>query len=189
MPNVYGRARRIAIFKIILLVLLIFIVIAILLNIFLRKPVIVEEEKNFIPLKNYLVGLGYSCDNLDKPGGQCSLKKENSSTFFHRYDDGFIYIMRAKSYTVEIKHVKNMYHEILLTTNDFALFGNRNKKYTCTMQESFLGAFDSCRTAQGEVLATETYIGVIESSIIDVKSILESSGFNVDLLLTEYVWE
>lgn len=189
MPNVYGRARRLTIIKTILFVLLAIFLIFILLQFIFKKPVLIEEQKNFSSLRNYLVGLGYSCDNLDKPGSQCSLNKENHSSYFHRYDEGFIYIMKAKSYVVEINHVKGMYHDIILTTNDNALPGNRNKRYLCTTKDSFLGALETCQTVDGEILERETYIGVVESSIADVKALLTSSGFNVDLLLTDYVWK
>lgn len=189
MPNVYGRARRITILKIVLILFLVVFLVGLGVKIFLNRPVLVKENKNFLPLRNYLVGLGYSCDDLDKSGGQCTLQKENRTSFFHRYDEGFSYTVQSRSYTISINHVKNMSHEIILTTNEYALLGNRNKRYTCTTKDSSLLELDSCKTVEGELLDTETYIGAVESSLLDVKTMLEASGFAIDVLLTDYVWQ
>lgn len=189
MSNVYGRARRLTIVKIILILIAIVIFVGIGIKLFLSRPVVVPQEKSFDSLQNYLVSLGYICDDLNKEGSFCNREKENKESTFRRYEEGFSYTLGAKSYVIEIRHVKNMYHEIVLTTNDNAFLGSRNKRYTCLPKDSFLGEVASCKTDTGEEIKIETYIGAVESALYEVKTMLEVSTYDVESLLKNYEWK
>ena len=189
MTNLYGRARRITFFKILGILVGIVLVAFFVVSFLFKKTPPVEEIPDFYYLTSYMKGLGYSCENLEKSGSQCSLQKENYSYFFQRFDDGFTYVMRSTSYVVEFKHVKNLYSEILLTTNENALEGYRNKKYICSTDSYLVGNLVSCTASNGEKLTLGTYLGAVESSIFDVKNMLSASLFDETSLFKDFVWK
>ncbi len=189
MPNLYGRARRITVFKIVGIGIFLFLVVGLLLFNLFKKPTPVEEIPTFSYLSNYMKGIGYSCDDLEKSGASCTLKKANYSYFFQRYENGFTYIVEASSYIVEFRHVKNSQSHITFITNENALVGYQNKRYLCITDNALIGNLKECETSMGESLDLGAYLGAVESSIEDLKNLINSSMLDVDSLFRDYIWK
>lgn len=185
----YGRARRIEVVKKIIIVLVIILILIFLLSFLLKKVQESDQNVNFDYLRNYLQSKGYTCELIQKSGGKCYYEKDSSYKSFTRYDTGFIFLLKNNGYSIQIRHVKDTYEDIIFETNGNALPNLTYKKFTCQTKGNINDELDYCVTENGEELITEAYIGVIESSISELNSILNSSGYKVDRLVTDYVWE
>ena len=125
---------------------------------------------------------------IEKSGGRCFYKTDNSNYSFIRYDDGFNYVMESTSYRLVFNHTKAEPNKITFKTKNTSLEGYKNKVYDCTTKGSIIDELDKCTTEDGEVLDLNGYIGVVEDGIKEVNDILSSSGYNTDSLIDNYVW-
>lgn len=186
----YGRFRRIELVKkigiIILVVLLLFIVIS-----FVSKRVVAfkDNNTNFEYMKDFFKMNGYSCQSIDKSGGNCFKETENSNVIFTRYDEGFYYLVKTESYEIYFRHIVNTYNDITFTTTDKALTGYKNKTYTCYTDDSIVGNLENCVSLSQDKLDSDTYLGVIKSSIDNLNTIIIKSGYSRDSIVYDYYWK
>ena len=66
--------------------------------------------------------------------------------------------------------------------------GYKNKEYTCEYVSNVIKELKQCKTEDGEVLDLDSYVGLIEHSIIDINNIIDSSGYYKSELLENYKW-
>lgn len=186
----FGRARRIKLLKQVIVGVVILLILIIAIALIVKKNNETQNaNKNFNMLRNYFVRKGYTCEMIEKSGGQCNKKASNTEYIFTRYDEGFNYLVKANSYTVEIRHIVNTYNDIILTTNNEALEGDKNKKFTCTTNDGLLGELTSCVDSNGVSVVNEVYSGAVEMTIKNLNDILSSSGYKKDKLINDYIWE
>ena len=93
----YGRARRIALARTIIIVVGIIIVLYMIISTLLRSEAFYGENEKFEYLRSYFAGQGYVCKSIDQNGGSCSLKKNNFKYNFVRYDNGFFCFQKINS--------------------------------------------------------------------------------------------
>lgn len=191
MKEMYGRARRIKLYIIIaVIVLIIFVTSLFILN--LNKEDIkknVDDNINFSYLIDYFVEKNYSCEMLQKSGGKCYLDVNDKFYQFTRYDNGFEYVIRSNTYILIIKHNSMNGDSISFRTNNNAASGYKDKEYVCKTDNSVIGVLDNCVDDGGNKLELVTYLGVVEQGIDDVNDILNASGYDVSKLITSYIWE
>lgn len=186
----YGRARRIKLMKQIILVVVILLVLVFgILFIFKKTTESKNTNKNFNMMRTYFVNRGYTCEMIEKSGGQCNLRGKNVQYVFTRYDEGFNYLMKSSSYTIEIRHIVNTYNDIKLTTNSSALEGDKNREFTCTTNDGLLGEVNSCVDNNNGNVINEVYLGAVQTAINNVNEIINSSGYKRDKIINEYVWK
>lgn len=187
----YGRARRIELAKktligVVALILVIVIIVA-LISHFSKKDV---RNSEFLQMKNYFASKGYVCEAIEKDGGRCYYDNKDIDMFysFTRYNDGYVYLIRTSSYSIIFRHVLNSYNRIEFNTNSNALMGTRNKDYLCYTSEDLIGDFNYCETSNGEFLDSATYTGAVKLAINNLNEIINSSGYNRDKIINDYVW-
>ena len=185
----YGRARRIGLLKNILIV-----IVTVVGVILIAKGVIsilVSKNNNieFYQLRRYLIGKGFTCENLKVSGSACKYNSEKVSERFIRYEKGFDYLYNNKSYIVEIYHVDGE-DKILFSTGDDSFSNYKNLKYSCTYKDNILNEIDKCILLDDEdvKLDNEAYKGIINKKIYEVNLIIEASGYSKDDLLKKYIW-
>ena len=185
----YGRARRIELAKkaIIVIVALIFLIIAVV-SIFKNVQKSGKEEE-FSLLKDYFARNGYICEMIQKSGGKCYSETPTSYKSFTRYDDGFLYLVKHNGYSIQVRYLEDTYNDIILETNGNALSNLTYRKFYCYTKDKINGELDYCETDDGEILKAETYIGALESTLLDLNNILNSSGYDVDKLINDYRWK
>ena len=185
-----GRARRIELAKKAAFVIFCLIVIFVSIKYATRKEVHYDINSRYNLLANYFQNRGYVCTDLVASGGKCIKNNTNGVSEFSRHDNGFVYIERNESITLTIfyqKDYKNNGIELLTTNN--ALLGYKKKDYVCTTKDgSIIGELDKCIDKENVVLDSSVYLGFVENAIKLVKEALESSGYNVNVLLKEYKW-
>lgn len=185
----YGRARRIALARTIAIIAAVVIVLYFIISSLFTNTAYQEENMNFEYLRDYFLGQGYSCKAIEQSGGSCTLKKNSFKYNFVRYDDGFYYMIDGSSYTITINYLENEKHQIEFKTKATALGDYKKKTYYCTTNGTIVDGLKECVTETGEKLDLQTYIGVVESAIVDVNNILDASGYNKERLLESYIWE
>lgn len=186
----YGRARRMAIVKTGLIIgLLIFL--AFLGYKMLSKEDVkyVDRNVNFAFLRDHFKSKGYSCDRLERDGGRCVYEVNTNYKSFTRYGDGFIFLIKSNSYTIQFRHVKSTANDFVFYTNESALVGERNKTYYCLTSNDIFGDFVSCSTEDGEVLETKSYIGALEVALIEMNEFIDASGYDRDKLINDFEWQ
>lgn len=187
--NLYGRARRLALYKNIgiivgCIIVIIFIVISILKN---TDNIVVRGEYDL--LKDYFLNRGFNCESLISSGGRCVSTNENSKTTFYRFSDGFEYIVKTSSYSLVIVHRLEKEDEVSFKTTSNAFEGYRNQHFICTFDNNVLDSIKTCESStESIILDVKSYLGVIEQSQIDLTNAINSSGYSLDSLLQNYEW-
>lgn len=185
----YGRKRRIS-FAISVVVGIVCIITGYLvISKILEKTVFVEVNQNYEFLKYHFKSKGFTCEIIEKSGGRCYLETETRYMGFSRYEDGFLYVVRSPGYVLDIRHQESMKSGITFRTTDEALQGYKNMNYTCITKGTIVDELVECKTDKGVLLDLNSYIGVIETAIADTKAAIDASGYKVDVLLNEYMWE
>lgn len=184
----YGRARRLEAMKKFLLaisiVVVIFLSFIIFYSIFNKK----DDNVEFAYLAKYLRSKGFSCELLKYSGSTCNLKGENRNEAFIRYDEGFNYLIRTDSYSIDLYHVDGE-ERITFKTTNLALSEYRGKKYICEY-DNIIGTLEKCVLEGGtDKLDMQVYVGSIESAMNELSMILKSSGYDIDVLLNDYKWQ
>ena len=185
----YGRARRIALARTIIIVVGIIIVLYMIISTLLRSEAFYGENEKFEYLRSYFDGQGYVCKSIDQNGGSCSLKKNNFKYNFVRYDNGFFYLVNGSSYSLTINFLETEKNQIEFKTKENALKGYQKKTYYCTTNGLLTDELKECITKNGEKLDLDTYLGAVESGLMDINNIINASGYNKESLLKNYVWE
>ena len=185
----YGRARRIELYEKIAYVVVGVIAAVIVVFIVSKQSSNQDDNVDFARLRTYMASRGFTCEMVHKPNGFCSKSNENSSYTFTRYDDGFMYKVRTKGYTLEIVHSMKKENKIVFTTTSEAFYGYKNKTYDCSFNVNVLGDIRICKTVADEILNLSSYKGVIEQAQKDLGNILDSSGYYKNILLKDYKWE
>lgn len=185
----YGRYRRVEFAKKVL-VIFTAVLLLVLAIAFLSKKVIgrVNTNVEFAYLKQYFKGNGYSCQTIEKDGGNCFKESETGSVYFTRYDEGFYYLIKTDNYELYFRHIVNTYNDITFSTTDTALAGYKSKTYSCYTDDGITGKLEECITKNGIKLDSETYIGVVNEYINKLNEIIDASGYRRDSLLDDYYW-
>lgn len=145
--------------------------------------------EEFKVLTTFMQSQGFTCNSLLKSGNSCEKKASVNSYTFFRYDDGFQYISNSKNYKVNITARKGG-SEFTLQTFDGAFSGYNNRKYNCTTDNNtVLGNFVNCKTADNKILDNEVYINVVKTAFMEVKNILNNSGYSPTDVASLYEWK
>ena len=172
--NVYGRARRLALYRNIAI-----IVGCLFLIIFLVSQLFKKDVNNIVlgeyeQLRSYFLKREFTCESLEESGGKCISTTDNVKTTFYRYKDGFEYIVKSDSYTLSIIH---------------RFDGYKNQKFVCAFKENVLGKVSSCEAEKdGVILDINSYLGIIEQAQTDLINAINSSDYSLDSLLLTYEW-
>lgn len=187
--NLYGRARRIALAKKCIYVVL-FIIVIVLIGSFLSYLANREEENvDFAYLKEYMQTKGYSCELLEVTGGKCTYSTGVTGYSFIRYDNGFEYVVRTKAYTLTIRHASVNDSKITFRTTTGALPRYKSKDYSCTFKDNVVGGLDKCiEVEEFTELDSDAYLGVIEQAMVDLNEMIDASGYKKDKLLKNNEW-
>ena len=185
----YGRARRLELFKTICIVIIVIIVVYILFRIVMNIIPKKDTTEAFYNLKKYMVDSGYVCENLKASGGACKITKDNLLERFTRYDDGFEYICNNGKYMINIYHADGK-EKFVFSTSGEAFAGYKNKEYTCTYKDNIVGELEECSLLDNKYakLDNEAYLSVIKKTMIELNKIIMASGYNKEVLLNEYKW-
>lgn len=188
--NMYGRARRIAFAKKVIYILVGLLVITLVLFFMFNKKEEVDLNVNFNYLREYMENKGFRCATIHKSGGSCIKTNENNKYTFIRYDDGFEYVANTKGYFLTIKHKASIDDSsVTFRTTTYALAGYKNLSYTCQFEGNVLKVTECMNDENESKLDSEAYLGVIKQISLELKSIIDSSGYNKDVLLNEYKWQ
>lgn len=186
----YGRARRLAIVRTILIIALIIFLVFLGFKMFAKKEVkFIDRNVNYAFLRDHFKGKGYSCDRLERDGGRCVYEVGSNYKSFTRYGDGFIFLIKSNSYTIQFRHVKSTANDFMFYTNEYALVGEKNKTYYCLTSNDIFGEFVSCSTSDGEELETKSYIGALEVALTEMNEFIDASGYDRDVLINDYEWQ
>lgn len=185
----FGRQRRIEFVEKILYVVLGIAVIVLVIFLISKQMNKEEEPSGFTNMLNYMQDMGYYCEMIHTSGGSCTLKGTNSTSIFTRYDNGFQFTVKTNNYYLFIEHLSNNGDKITFDTYDTAYTGYKNRKFTCKMKSNILSELDSCTDTEGLKLDLAAYTGVIENAIHSVNLIIDSSGYDKDVLLSDYIWK
>ena len=184
----YGRARRIEfveratyIIVGIIAVIVVFIVVG-------KKNSYNETNVNFSYLREYLEARGYICEVIYRSGGSCTSVSKAVTSSFIRYDDGFQFITKSNGYFLEITYMDSKGDYIKLKTTSYALQGYVNRDFTCTYKENIFNEIESCKDQDGQVLDSDTYIGVVNKALYDLRNIVDNSGYSKDKLVEKHEW-
>ena len=189
MVNLYGRARRIALYRNIGIIAGCVIAIAVIISIIFSgvKESTVSTEYDL--LRKYFVDRGYSCEMLNTSGSKCNLSTDTTKYVFYRYDDGFEYNVKTNSFNLSIIHRLDKNDQLTFKTTSEAFEGFKNQKFICDYDNNVLGKVDSCVAEVEDIkLDVKSYLGVIEQSQVDVTNAINSSGYSLDNLLSNYEW-
>ena len=185
----YGRKRRISFAISVGVVLICILTGYLVISKILEKTVFIDVNQNYEFLKYHFRAKGYTCEILERNGGRCYLETDTRYMGFSRYEDGFLYVVRAPGYALDIRHQESLGVGIVFKTTKEALQGYENMSYTCTTTGTVIDELVECKTDKGVVLTLNSYIGVIESAMKEIKDALNASGYDVDVLFNEYIWE
>lgn len=187
--NLYGRARRLALYRnIAIIVGCIFAIVMLLKYIFAGDDVhiVVSEFDN---LRSYFLDREFTCEALETNGGKCESNNDNVEVTFYRYDSGFEYISKTESYSLYIVHRLDKEDKIEFVTTSEAFLGYKNQRFFCTYEKNVLSSLGECETEDGNVkLDVASYIGIIEQTQSDITSAVVYSGFSFDNLTINYEW-
>lgn len=188
--NMYGRARRIAFAKKVIYILVGLLVITLVLLFVFRKKEDVDLNVNFYYLREYMENKGFRCSTIHRTGGTCVKTNDNNKYTFIRYDDGFEYLANTKGYFLTVKHKASMKDSsITFRTTPYALAGYKNLSYTCQFEGNVLNVTDCINDEDGSVLDSEAYLGVIKQVSLELNNIIDSSGYDKNVLLNDYKWQ
>lgn len=188
--NLYGRARRIELVEKIAYIVVGIIAIVLVVFLVARQTKSQDGNVNFAYLREYLEIKGYMCDRIHLSGGQCVLSNENSNHVFIRRDNGFEYIVSTNSYILGMKHYLDEEDEITFKTYSEAFIGYRNRNYVCSYKKNIIGGLERCVDEDtGEELDLDSYKGVIVQAMNELNNIIDSSGYDKNELLENYIWK
>lgn len=186
--NLYGRARRIALARtVILIVLGIALVVFAIATIFGKKEEVVVQ-KEYAILTEYFTDRHYTCEVLTESGSKCVLYSDSLKKTFYRYDDGFQFIINSDSYTLSIVHRLSEPESITFKTNSKAFVGYRNQTFKCEVDKNVLSKVDKCSSGD-TVLDISSYIGIIEEAQFELTNALLNSGYSADGVIANYEWK
>lgn len=195
--NLYGRARRIAFVEKVVYWIVGIIAIFLIAFIILNRNEEVDDNVNFAYLREYLEANGYRCEMIHRVGGQCiksgvyeseNLKFSYNYNFI-RYDDGFEYIHNTRGFILDIRHKSQNDSRISFKTTNNAFAGYKNQTYTCSYTDYVINKIEECTNEAGEKLDVDSYLSVIEQAIYEINNILDSSGYDKEKLIKDFVWE
>lgn len=188
--NMYGRARRIAFAKKIIYIVVGILILVLILFFVFRKTEVVDLNVNFSYLRDYMKNKGFNCTTIHRSGGTCVKKNDNNKYTFIRYDDGFEYLANTKGYFLTIKHKTNIENSsVTFKTTQNALANYKNISYTCQFNENVLNIGDCINDEDGTKLDSEAYLSVMNQVSLELNNIIDSSGYNKEVLLNEYKWQ
>ncbi len=187
--NLYGRARRIALMRNIVIIFGCIAAIIFIISIIFKDNggniVLGEYEQ----LKNYYLARGFTCEVLENTGGKCISTTDNVKTTFYRYDDGFEYSVKSDSYALLIIHRLEKEDAISFRTSSNSFVGYRNQNFICDVEDNVLSKVTKCVSEkEGTELDIKSYLGVIEQAQVDITNAVNSSGFSLDNLVVNYEW-
>lgn len=185
----YGRKRRISFAISVVVVLVCIITGYLVISKVLEDAIVVDNNQNYAFLKHYFKSKGYTCEIIERNGGRCYIETDTRYMGFSRYEDGFLYVVRTPGYVLDIRHQRSVGKEITFRTTNEALQGYENMSYICTTKGSVIDDLIECKTEKGILLDLNTYIGVIEAAIKETRNAINASGYEVEVLLNEYIWE
>jgi ABC-type transport system involved in multi-copper enzyme maturation permease subunit len=189
MVNLYGRARRIALYRNIGIIAGCVIAIAVIISIIFSSVKESTVSTEYDLLRKYFVDRGYSCEMLNTSGSKCNLSTDTTKYVFYRYDDGFEYNVKTNSFNLSIIHRLDKKDQLTFKTTSEAFEGFKNQKFICDYDNNVLGKVDSCVAEVEDIkLDVKSYLGVIEQSQVDVTNAINSSGYSLDNLLSNYEW-
>lgn len=186
--NLYGRARRIALMRTIIIISLsIGAVLFVISKIFSKEEVaVIHREYAF--LTEYFTDRNYNCEVLTESGNKCVLSSESLKKTFYRYDDGFQFVVKTDSYTLSIIHRLSESDNVSFKTNLNAFAGYKNQDFQCEIDKNVLGKIKNC--VSGDiVLDIPSYLGVIEEAQQELTNALLNSGYSADGVLANYEWK
>ena len=186
-----GRARRIELAKKGAIVLFCILVIYVSIKHATRKEVHYDLNSRFNMLSSYFQNRGYSCTDLVASGGKCTKNNENGVIEFTRYNNGFTFIDNNDTYVVSIYYQKDYAKNgIYLRTSNNALPGYKKRNYICSTKENnILNELDKCLEEDSDIeLDSSYYIGAVENALKIVKEALNSSGYDVNVIISDYKW-
>lgn len=187
--NLYGRARRMALIRTIVIVIACVAAIVLLLKFIFSgvntQTVVSEYDK----LRTYFLNRGFTCELLSNSGGKCVSSNNGIKTTFYRYENGFEYSVKTDSYSLYIVHRLDKEDKIEFVTTSEAFAGYRNQKFNCTYDKNVLSKVEKCKAVNESIeLDIKSYLGVIEHAQAEVTNAVNSSGFSLDSVLINYEW-
>jgi len=187
--NLYGRARRLSLYRSIVIVLVCIVAIIVLISLIFKNTNKAEFTNEYDLLKNYFINRGYSCELLNVSGSRCVSTTDNVKTTFYRFDDGFEYVVKTDSYSLVMVHRLDKKNELTFKTTSSAFDGYKNQTFICHYESNVLDKVSKCESAKDSViLDVKSYLGVIESAQVDLTNAINSSGYSLESLLLTYEW-
>ena len=184
----YGRARRIAIAKVVGGTIIAILLFVLIFSIIFRKREISEKNVNYSYLSSYFVNKGYTCEALYNEGGKCYIVNDNSRYMFYRYEDGFRYTIKTEGYSLNIMHRLSEEDVIEFKTTSKAFVGYTNQTFRCVYDNNVLDPIESCTSTESVKLQNKSYLSVIEIAQADLNNAIEASGYIREDLLINYEW-
>ena len=184
----YGRARRIAIAKVVGGTVAVILLLVLVFSIIFREREISEKNVNYSYLSTYFVNNGYTCEALYNDGGKCYIVNDNSRYMFYRYDDGFRYTIKTEGYSLDIMHRLSEEDIIEFKTTSKAFVGVTNQTFRCVYDNNVLDSIESCSSTEKVKLEVKSYLSVIKMAQADLNNAIEASGYSKDDLLINYEW-
>ena len=185
--NLYGRARRLALYRTIVIIIISIMIVVFCANFIYSKIINKKTYEEFELMRYHFVDRGYSCERLLISGSKCILNGDNVKKTFYRFDDGFEYVEKTKSYSLFITHRLSKSEQIKFKTNSSAFDGVNNKTFICNIDDVFTKVL-SCLSEDNIELNINSYLGIIEQAQDDLENAINYSGYSVDKLLTNYSW-
>ncbi len=187
--NLYGRARRLALYRNIGIIVGCICAIVFIINMIFSGSDESKVMSEFDLLRNHFVNTGFTCEMLNVNGSKCIADNENLKKTFYRFDDGFEYSLKTNSYTLLIVHRLDKKDELVFKTTSEAFLGFKNQEFACSYENNVLDAIKSCDSSSENIeLDVKSYLGVIEQAQVDLMTAINNSGFSVESLLNNYEW-
>ncbi len=187
--NLYGRARRLALYRNIGIIVGCILAIVFIINLIFGNNTESRVIGEFDVLRNHFVDRGFTCEMLNTSGSKCTLNNESNKTTFLRFNDGFEYSIKTSSYSLNIVHRLDKKDEVIFKTTSDAFLGFRNQEFICEYENNVLDPVEICESSGANVkLNVKSYLGVIEQAQADLTNAVNSSGYSLDSLLKNYEW-
>lgn len=187
--NLYGRARRLALLKAVIVIVSCFAVILLLIRFIFSGTNIEVITDEYEQLKTYFFDRGFSCESLSLDGGKCIYKSATEERIFYRFSSGFEYSVKTNGYKLYIVHRLDKEDKVQFITTSEAFDGYKNQRFICIHEKNVLDEELSCTSEKdGIELDIASYLGVIEHAQAEITNAVNSSGFSLDGLLVNYEW-
>lgn len=189
MVNLYGRARRIALYRNIGIIVGCIIAVVVIISIIFSGSEESTVYTEYDLLRKYFVDRGYSCEMLNTSGSKCNSSTDTTKYVFYRYDDGFEYNVKTSSFNLTIVHRLDKKDQLTFKTTSEAFEGFKNQKFICDYDNNVLSKVKSCEAEAEDIeLDVKSYLGIIEQAQVDITNAINSSGYSLDNLLSNYEW-